>query len=94
MKGGSTAGTRCKVCGEWLIEPEPVAKKPIDFLIGDINNDGRISIEDATMLQRFLAEFFTLDLNDEKTFLQADVNSDGRVTISDITAIQRLIAEV
>ena len=63
-------------------------------MIGDVNDDSRISIEDATMLQRFLAEFFTRDLNDEKTFLQADVNSDGRVTIADVTAIQRLIAEI
>ncbi|MBQ5744125.1 MAG: dockerin type I repeat-containing protein, partial [Ruminococcus sp.] len=83
-----------KLCGEWLLEPQTVPKKEIDFVIGDLDGDDRLTIHDATVLQQFLAEFATLDLNDEKTFLKADVNGDGKVNVRDVTAIQRKLAEI
>ena len=93
-KEGATAGIRCKLCGEWLLEPQTVPKKEIDFVIGDLDGDGKLTIHDATVLQQFLAELATLDLNDEKTFLKADVNGDGKVNVRDVTAIQRKLAEI
>ena len=93
-KEGTTGGTRCARCGEWLTEPQSVPKKPVDFVIGDVNNDGALTINDATALQKYLAEFIVLDLTDEKTLLQADFDSDGTVTIKDVTAVQRQLAEL
>ena len=84
-----TDGVRCKHCGEWLIEQQIVPKKEIDFVIGDLDGDGKLTIEDATELQRFLADFAVLDLDDEKTFLQADMNGDGKVNVRDVTAVMR-----
>ena len=71
------------------VEGTPVPKKEIDFVIGDLDGDGKLTIEDATELQRFLADFAVLDLDDEKTFLQADMNGDGKVNVRDVTAIMR-----
>ena len=71
-----------------------VRSHSLDFIIGDLAGDGKVTIDDATLLQRFLAEYITLDLDDEKTFLQADVNGDKKVNIRDITEIQRMIAEI
>ena len=91
---GATQGLRCTHCGAWIIEPEALETKPIDFTMGDISGNGVLTVDDATMLQRFLAEFIELDLEDEKTFLQADMNGDGYVSVKDVTAVQRKVAEL
>ena len=64
-------------------------KQP-DYLLGDIDGDGEVTINDATMLQRYFAEF--IDLTDDQLAV-ADVNEDGKVNIRDVTAIQRMVAE-
>lgn len=58
---------------------------------GDINGDGTASIEDATLLQRYLAEFITLD---DAQLAIADIDGDGDITIKDVTALQRFMAEL
>ena len=55
----------------------------------DLNGDGRFSIDDATLLQRYLAEFETLTA---KQLVIADVDEDGKVNVHDLTAMQRLLA--
>lgn len=67
---------------------------PNNAIKGDVNEDGAVTIADATMLQQFLAEFIELDLTDEKTFRQVDKNEDGYVNIRDVTEIQRQVAEL
>ncbi len=69
-------------------------------LIGDVNSDGVITIEDATLLQRHLAEFLNdnndplIDETDDAWFYRADANKDGKLNIKDVTAIQRHVAEL
>lgn len=58
-------------------------------LIGDVNFDGRISILDATAIQKHLANLVLLS---DEQFLVADFNNDGRVSILDATAIQKKLA--
>ncbi len=58
-------------------------------MIGDLDGDGVLTVQDATGLQRFLADYVDLDLDDEKTFLQADMNGDGKVNVRDVTAVMR-----
>ncbi len=57
----------------------------------DVDRDGVFGINDATEVQRFLAEFST------PTKLQveiADVDQNNRMSISDVTAMQRIIANI
>ncbi len=71
--------------------------------IGDMNRDGRLSVKDATQVQRCIAG--TIDFPDdddltayipktEELSYISDVNRDSRRNISDATAIQRKIAGI
>lgn len=57
--------------------------------LGDINMDGRVSIEDASLLQKYLSEMVEFTEQQERL---ADVNMDGRINVFDVTEIQRIIA--
>ena len=58
---------------------------------GDVNNDGKITIDDATKLQRYIARIDSA-AGDETFTARADVNGDGNVNIVDVTEIQRYLA--
>lgn len=60
-------------------------------LLGDANEDGAISIKDATAIQKYIA-VLTL-LGDVGTVL-ADVDMNSEVNIKDTTNIQKYIAEI
>lgn len=59
-------------------------------ICGDADGDGKVTILDATTIQRHIAELET------KSYVKAaaDADNDGMVTILDATAIQRHIAEL
>lgn len=57
-------------------------------LLGDLNLDGSLSIEDVTLIQKYIGGSYKLD---EVQRYAADVNSDGFIDIADVTALQRLI---
>lgn len=76
--------------------------------LGDTDGDGKLTVNDATELQRVLADFCPMpadstfsgvDLTAEPADYSIteidllDVNCDGTVNIGDATAIQRLLAE-
>ena len=58
---------------------------------GDVNGDGKITIDDATLVQKAIAEIVALDSAQKYA---ADTNRDGEVTISDVTQIQKYVAEI
>lgn len=58
----------------------------LDDSIGDVNCDGVISVGDATILQKNLADTVVLT---PKQLSLADVNGDGVVNVNDATEIQR-----
>ena len=58
-------------------------------MVKDVNMDGGYTIDDATVLQRGLAEFEALSDNQK---IAADINGDGKVNVSDVTALQRYLA--
>ena len=58
---------------------------------GDLNVDGKVSITDATDVQKGLAEFF--DFTDNQK-ISADVNGDGEVNIVDVTVMQKYVARI
>ncbi len=57
-------------------------------LVGDVDLNGVVNINDATLLQRYLAEFTTLSTNQLRA---ADVNKDGKINVKDVTAIRRML---
>ena len=59
-------------------------------MAGDITGDGKVTIDDATEVQRYTAEI--IDFTPIQ-LLAGDANKDGKVDIKDATEIQRHIAE-
>ena len=60
----------------------------INFTPGDVNDDGRINVVDVTMLRRYIAGGYGININEAA----ADVNDDGRINIVDVTMLRRFIA--
>ena len=58
-------------------------------IYGDVNGDGVITIEDASLIQKAGLGIITLD---EAQTALADVNGDGRISILDVTLIQKYLA--
>ena len=57
-------------------------------IIGDVNGDGKLSVADATVIQKYLADL--IDLTAEQLSV-ADANGNGVVNVFDATAIQSLL---
>ena len=56
-----------------------------EYLVGDVNGDGNVNINDVTALIRILLTNGEYDIN------TADVNGDGRVTIGDVTDLINML---
>lgn len=82
--------------GTFVLKYYPITVIFSAALKGDVDGDSRVTIADATALQRFLAEFDDawLDLSVPQVLYAADADGDGRVTVRDVTAIQRIVAEL
>ena len=65
--------------------------KSFGFYFNDINKDNKIDINDATKLQKYLANKDSLD---NESLSVSDVNLDGEINVRDVTTIQRIIAEI
>ncbi len=61
---------------------------PKEEVIGDVDGNGEISVSDATLIQKYLADLSELT---SKQIKSADVNGDGTVSVLDATAIQLLL---
>ncbi len=59
-----------------------------DVLYGDVNGDGRVSIADATEIQKYCVGLTSLS---DEQILRADMNKDGFINIADATLIQKYI---
>lgn len=68
-------------------------------IVGDVDRNGVVEINDATMIQQHLAEFTDkdgnpiIDENNDYQFYVTDVDRNGKITIGDVTEIQRYLAE-
>ncbi len=58
---------------------------------GDVDNDGKITVVDATVLQRHLASIKKLD---DEHLKRGDYNYDTKTTILDVTFLQRYLASM
>lgn len=64
---------------------------------GDTNSDGRISVKDATTIQKWLVGIKAIDIMGEigddylESSVVGDFDYDGKITIKDATAIQKFL---
>lgn len=78
---------------------QPTQPKPVDpdlnagekHLYGDVDKNGKVSIKDATLMQKALARMTTLGTIQ---IIVSDVNADTKVNVKDVTAIQKLCANI
>ena len=71
------------------IETEPIEDdKPTN---GDVDDDGKISIKDATAIQKHVANLIVID---DEMFACADTDKDGKITVKDATRIQKFLASI
>lgn len=60
-------------------------------LLGDVNGDGYIKVDDATLVSKAVVQLATLTDEQQKA---ADVNGDGIINIKDATLIQKYVAQI
>ncbi len=79
--------------GELAINNILISGKKTDtsYMLGDADLDSKISIMDATLIQRAVAKDTILS---ELSASLADVDDDSKITIMDATKIQRFVAKV
>lgn len=57
--------------------------------VGDVNNDGKITVTDVMLLVDYILELNTVPITD----IVADVNGDGKVTVTDVQLLVDIILE-
>lgn len=72
--------------GKYGVTPQ----EPGDML-GDVNADNKVTLEDVVMVQRSIAKL--VELNDHQTAM-ADVTKDEKITLDDVVLMQRFIAKL
>jgi hypothetical protein len=53
-----------------------------------VNGDGRVTILDATLIQKYLADVITLK---KEQIMCCDFDFNGRVSVNDVTSLQRYL---
>lgn len=67
---------------------EPTETQPKGLGIGDINADGEINVEDASIIQKYITGIISLT---EEQISWCDFDKDGYVSIDDVTSIQKYL---
>lgn len=60
-------------------------------MLGDVNLDGDISIDDVTLTQKYIANLEELS---EQSIKNADIDGNSKIEIDDVTLIQKYIAGI
>lgn len=90
-KVGVKRGT-CKVCGEFVyVYTEYDPNEETELTLGDIDGNGKITVNDARLLLRYAAKLISLTPAQQKV---CDVNKDGKITLSDARLLLRVAARL
>ena len=79
-----------EIGGTFVIKAVTAQHYPVT-LLGDVNLDGRVNVNDVTEIQRHLADYLTLT---KTAKANADLNGDGVISINDATTLQKILAEI
>ena len=71
--------------------PEACDAMMSESIIGRARRDGKLTVRDATALQKYVAGMVGLNTQDK---INADFNEDGKINVRDATAIQKRIAKI
>ena len=90
---------KCSICGKLFADAdatneitlEDTVIAPIEQMIGDVDGDGKITVADAVMIQKHIANILTLS---DEQFAVADVDGNGKITVADAVMIQKHIASI
>lgn len=70
---------------------EPTTVPPVSVILGDVNGDKEVNVNDATLIQKVSADLLTLSAEYAKA---ADIDGDGSISIKDATLIQKYIVGI
>ena len=65
-------------------------KPEVKYELGDVNQDGKLDIDDATAIQCYVVLIPIEGIFNKEL---ADVNQDGKITINDVTALQIILTK-
>ncbi len=70
-----------------------VAQQKIEptAILGDVDGDGKVTVVDATLIQKYLVQMANLT---EKQLKCADTDKDGKVSVMDATKIQKYLVNL
>ena len=74
------------------VKVEAMLQEP-DLPMGDANEDFKVTIEDVTFIQKYIADIEVIKEGTPQ-YYAADVNCDGSINIEDAITIQKYIAEI
>ena len=63
----------------------------ITYILGDVNEDDAVDLQDVLMIQKYQAKVLTLT---GTQFLAADINADGLVNVDDALNIQKYLSKM
>ncbi len=71
-------------------DPDPTDPDPTnpDVILGDVDGDGRVSVKDATFIQKHVVDYEGYETVE---LAVGDVDGDGRISVKDATQIQKMI---
>lgn len=69
------------------LEKCSISTKHKVVILGDVDLNGTVNTNDATLLSKYLAELATLN---ERQLLTADANKDGVINVNDVRCIQQI----
>ena len=86
VKAHYTDGTESQWSNVETVTLSGDAPTPHDYVLGDVNHDGFLKINDVTTLINYL-----LNGGEDICFICADVNCDSKVSITDVTALINIL---
>ena len=90
-KGSAAEPTTKPVPSTQPTTAQPATEPSGNAVYGEVNGDGDITIVDATLVQKHVAQLETLSADKQ---ILADVNGDNTISVVDATLIQKYIAQL
>lgn len=90
-KGSAAEPTTKPVSPTQPTTAQPATEPSGNAVYGDVNDDGDITVVDATLVQKHIVQFETLSADKQ---ILADVNEDNTISVVDATLIQKYIVQL